>query len=70
MFSDVFDGDQHKVGNNISLTLISGDQQALEDAFHKLEIGGTSQRSVTTDILDWPVRFRYRSVRHRLAGKP
>jgi PhnB protein len=41
MFSDVFDGDQYKVGNNISLTLISGDQKALEDAFHKLEIGGT-----------------------------
>ena len=40
MLSDVFDADTYQVGNNISLTLISDDQKALEDAFHKLEIGG------------------------------
>ena len=40
MFSDVFDDQQYKVGNNISITLISADKEALEKAFNKLADGG------------------------------
>lgn len=41
MFSDVFDAEHFQVGNNINLTLVSSDADALKNAFHKLEVGGS-----------------------------
>ncbi|MFS0722514.1 VOC family protein [Paenibacillus sp. 1P07SE] len=43
MFSDVFPGMPFTEGNNISLSLISRDMDALKDAFHKLKEGGQVQ---------------------------
>ncbi|WP_020616525.1 VOC family protein [Paenibacillus daejeonensis] len=43
MFSDVFPGMPFTPGNNISLSLISRDMDALKDAFHKLKDGGHVQ---------------------------
>lgn len=40
MFSDVFPGMPYTLGNHISLSLISRDQDALKDAYHKLKEGG------------------------------
>ncbi len=40
MFSDTFDTEHFQVGNNITLTLVSDDKKALENAFHKLAEGG------------------------------
>ena len=40
MFSDTFDDEHFKVGNNISLTLVSDDAEALKSAFNKLKMGG------------------------------
>jgi len=40
MFSDVFPGMPFQQGNNISLTLVSKNEAAVRDAFHKLKEGG------------------------------
>lgn len=40
MFSDVMDNMPFVVGNNICLTVVSDNQQALQTAFAKLKVGG------------------------------
>ncbi|UQZ32296.1 hypothetical protein C2I18_01280 [Paenibacillus sp. PK3_47] len=41
MFSDVFPGMQFVQGNNISLTLVNGDEEKLKNWFHQLKEGGS-----------------------------
>lgn len=41
MFSDVFPGYPFTAGNNISLTLVSKDQEEVVSLFHKLKEGGS-----------------------------
>ncbi|MEK5238329.1 VOC family protein [Paenibacillus sp. FSL L8-0470] len=41
MFSDVFPGMPFTVGNNISLALVSPDEEQLKSWFHQLKEGGT-----------------------------
>lgn len=43
MFSDMFPGMPFQQGNNFSLALVSDDEEALKDAFHKLKEGGDVQ---------------------------
>ncbi|GGG58831.1 VOC family protein [Paenibacillus radicis (ex Gao et al. 2016)] len=40
MFSDVFPGMPHTVGNNITLAIVSKDIELLKSLFHKLKEGG------------------------------
>jgi len=40
MFSDTFPGNPFEVGNNISLTIVSDDEEALRTAFAALKEGG------------------------------
>lgn len=41
MFSDTFPGSPFAVGNNMSLTIVTGDEEALRSAFTALKEGGT-----------------------------
>ncbi|MGG1515025.1 VOC family protein [Paenibacillus oryzisoli] len=43
MFSDVYPGMPFTMGNNISLALVSKDLDEVQNAFHKLKVGGKIQ---------------------------